>query len=143
MSACCIFSAGACSPFGRKGRLPGDEFIDIRELSLNPIAQVMHTCVCVRAHTHTHTHTAPARTQRIVRLFESINFKEFVALLAPFSVRAPREAKIEAMFNVYDVDGDGECARAHTHTHTRRYSPSPFDPVAEHGHAWPVAVMFV
>ncbi len=42
-----------------------------------------------------------------MRLFESVNFKEFVRLLAPFSARASREAKLDAMFTVWDVDGDG------------------------------------
>jgi Ca2+-binding EF-hand superfamily protein len=43
-----------------------------------------------------------------VRLFESVNFKEFVRLLSAFSSRASREVKLDAMFSVWDVDGDGE-----------------------------------
>lgn len=40
-------------------------------------------------------------------MFESVNFKEYIRLLAPFSVRAPREAKVGAMFAAYDIDQDG------------------------------------
>lgn len=46
--------------------------------------------------------------QRIVRIFESVNFKEFVRLLAAFSSRAKRDDQLAFMFAVYDVDGDGE-----------------------------------
>jgi hypothetical protein len=40
-------------------------------------------------------------------MFESVNFKEFLRLLAPFSARAPRGVKLSAMFAAYDVDADG------------------------------------
>ena len=43
-----------------------------------------------------------------VRIYESINFKEFVKLLSAFSPRAGRDLKLATMFMVYDVDGDGE-----------------------------------
>jgi Ca2+-binding EF-hand superfamily protein len=71
---------------GRKGYISAEEFLAIPELSINPLAQ------------------------RLVRLFEAVNYKEFVKLLAPFSPRAPRDEKVAAMFRVYDVDGDGESA---------------------------------
>mmetsp|Transcript_22000 Transcript_22000/g.37644 ORF Transcript_22000/g.37644 Transcript_22000/m.37644 type:complete len:180 (+) Transcript_22000:136-675(+) len=72
---------------GRKGYISGDEFLQIPELSINPIAQ------------------------RVVRVFESVNFKDYIRLVAPFSQRATREAKLAAMFYVYDVDGDGLIGR--------------------------------
>jgi len=43
-----------------------------------------------------------------VRIYESVNFREFVKLLTAFSPRASRSIKLEYMFRVYDVDGDGE-----------------------------------
>ncbi|KAL4424997.1 hypothetical protein ABPG77_002882 [Micractinium sp. CCAP 211/92] len=68
---------------GRKGFITADEFLSIPELSINPLAK------------------------RLAYLFESINFREFVGLLAPFSRAASRDDKLRAMFSVYDVDGDG------------------------------------
>ena len=47
-----------------------------------------------------------------VRMYESINFKEFTKLLSPFSPCAPKDAKLEYLFQVYDVDGDGEREKA-------------------------------
>jgi Ca2+-binding EF-hand superfamily protein len=46
--------------------------------------------------------------QRIVRIFEAVNFKEFVRLLSAFSSRAERDDRITFLFTVYDIDGDGE-----------------------------------
>jgi len=67
----------------RKGYLSAEELMAIPELSINPLAQ------------------------RLVRLFESANFTQFVRLLAPFSSAAPREAKLGFLFSLLDVDGDG------------------------------------
>lgn len=72
---------------GRKGYISGDEFLSIPELSINPIAQ------------------------RIVRVFESVNFKDFIRLLAPFSGKAPRDLKLKGMFTVFDIDEDGLVGR--------------------------------
>ncbi len=71
-----------------------------------------------------------------VRVFESVNFKEFVKLLSAFSSRATTNTKLEYMFMIYDVDGDGEridsrrddfqghlCSR-----HQRRLSPLRLPP---------------
>lgn len=69
---------------GRKGYISADEFLNIPELSINPVAQ------------------------RLVRLFECVNFRDFAKLLAAFSARASREDKLAFMFSMYDVDGDGE-----------------------------------
>lgn len=61
---------------GRKGYITADEFLAIPELSINPLAQ------------------------RLARLFESVNFKEFVRLLAPFSARTTVDMKLAFMFEV-------------------------------------------
>jgi hypothetical protein len=68
----------------RKGFISAEEFLGIPELSINPLAQ------------------------RLVRMFESVNFREFVKVLSAFSPKASRADKITFMFQVYDVDGDGE-----------------------------------
>ena len=43
-----------------------------------------------------------------MRIFEAVNFKEFVRLLSAFSSRAERDDRITFLFTVYDIDGDGE-----------------------------------
>lgn len=43
-----------------------------------------------------------------VRQFESVNFVDFVRLLAAFSDRAAYDDKVKFVFKVYDVDGDGK-----------------------------------
>ena len=45
---------------------------------------------------------------RVVQVFQNLNFKDFVRLLAAFSDRASREDKLQFMFRVYDVDRDGQ-----------------------------------
>ena len=55
--------------------------MSIPELSINPLAK------------------------RLAYLFESINFREFLGLLAPLSAAASRDDKLRCMFAVYDVDG--------------------------------------
>ncbi|KDD72766.1 hypothetical protein H632_c2924p0 [Helicosporidium sp. ATCC 50920] len=44
---------------------------------------------------------------RLSYFFESINFRDFVRLLAPFSPKASEDDKLRLMFDVLDVDGDG------------------------------------
>lgn len=66
-----------------QGFITSEEFLSIPELSINPLAK------------------------RLSFLFESINFREFLGLLAPFSRAASRDDKLRCMFSVYDVDGDG------------------------------------
>lgn len=73
---------------GHKGYISADEFLSIPELSINPLAK------------------------RLERVFESVNFKEFVGFLAAFSPRAPREAKVRLIFAVFDSDGDGVVSRS-------------------------------
>eukprot|EP00210_Caulerpa_lentillifera_P001975 g1894.t1 len=72
---------------GRKGYITSEEFMHIPELTINPLAQ------------------------RIVRMFEGVNFLEFCRLLVPFSIRATHEMKVQAIFDVFDVDGDGAVSR--------------------------------
>lgn len=72
---------------GRKGFVTSEEFLAIPELSINPLAQ------------------------RLVRMLDGCNFKDFVRFLASFSPRASREAKLRFIFDVYDVDGDGIISR--------------------------------
>lgn len=66
-----------------QGFITAEEFLSIPELSINPLAK------------------------RLAYFFESINFKEFLGLLAAFSCKASRDDKLRFMFNVFDVDGDG------------------------------------
>lgn len=73
---------------GHKGYISADEFLSIPELSINPLAK------------------------RLERVFESVNFKEFVGFLAAFSPRASREAKVRLIFAVFDSDGDGVVSRS-------------------------------
>jgi len=68
---------------GHKGYISAEEFFNIPELSINPLAR------------------------RLERLFESVNFKEFVAFLSAFSSRASTDDKLQFLFTVYDIDGDG------------------------------------
>ncbi|KAL3158350.1 hypothetical protein ABBQ38_010589 [Trebouxia sp. C0009 RCD-2024] len=68
---------------GHKGYISAEEFMNIPELSINPLAQ------------------------RLERIFESVNFKEFVYLLSAFSSRASVDDKVHLIFTVYDSDGDG------------------------------------
>mmetsp|Transcript_14457 Transcript_14457/g.43727 ORF Transcript_14457/g.43727 Transcript_14457/m.43727 type:complete len:178 (-) Transcript_14457:4154-4687(-) len=70
-----------------KGYISSEELLSIPELSINPL------------------------TRRLERLFDSVNFKEFVEILAPFSARASHEDKVRFIFTVYDMDGDGAVSR--------------------------------
>ena len=73
---------------GHKGYISADEFLSIPELSINPLAK------------------------RLERVFESVNFKEFVGFLSAFSPRASREARVRLIFAVFDADGDGVVSRS-------------------------------
>ncbi|KAK3251872.1 hypothetical protein CYMTET_38794 [Cymbomonas tetramitiformis] len=72
---------------GHKGYIAADELLNVPELSLNPLAK------------------------RLTRVFENVNFKEFVALLAAFSNRASKEDKLRFMYMMFDADGDGIVSR--------------------------------
>ncbi|KAG6733264.1 hypothetical protein I3842_01G218100 [Carya illinoinensis] len=49
-------------------------------------------------------------SQRLLRMLDGLNFKEFVAFLSAFSPRATLQQKIEFIFRVYDSDGNGRVA---------------------------------
>jgi len=68
---------------GHKGYISADEFLNIPELSINPLAR------------------------RLERLFDTVNFKDFVGFLSTFSRRATREDQLRFLFSVHDMDGDG------------------------------------
>lgn len=67
-----------------KGFISADEFLSIPEFALNPLSQ------------------------RLLRMVDGLNFKDFVAFLSAFSSKASLEQKIELIFKVYDTDGKGK-----------------------------------
>uniref|UniRef100_A0ACD5ZDH2 Uncharacterized protein n=1 Tax=Avena sativa TaxID=4498 RepID=A0ACD5ZDH2_AVESA len=67
-----------------KGFVSEDEFLSIPEFSTNPLSQ------------------------RLLRMVDGLNFKEFVSFLSTFSARASLQQKIELIFKVYDIDGKGK-----------------------------------
>ncbi|KAJ3695514.1 hypothetical protein LUZ60_000891 [Juncus effusus] len=67
-----------------KGYLSSDELLSIPEFSLNPLSQ------------------------RLLKIVDGLNFKDFVAFLSAFSPKASPRLKIELMFKVYDIDGKGK-----------------------------------
>lgn len=85
---------------GLKGYISAEELLAIPELSINPLAQ------------------------RVVRLFESVNFLEFVKLLAPFTARVSVDDKLQFLFTVFDVDGDGLMSRDDMHVMLRQLAGS-------------------
>lgn len=71
----------------KKGYISMDEFLNIPELSINPLSQ------------------------RLVTLFENVNFEDFVKLIAVFTDKASKEEKLRVMFSIWDVDGDKRVSR--------------------------------
>ncbi|XP_050382836.1 uncharacterized protein LOC126799640 [Argentina anserina] len=67
-----------------KGFISADEFLSVPELATNPISQ------------------------RLLKMVEGLNFKDFVAFLSVFSARATMQQKIECIFKVYDSDRNGK-----------------------------------
>ncbi|KAJ6830484.1 calcineurin subunit B [Iris pallida] len=67
-----------------KGFISADEFLSIPEFSLNPLSQ------------------------RLLKMVDGLNFKDFVAFLSAFSPKATLEKKIELIFRVYDVESKGK-----------------------------------
>ncbi|KAK4774219.1 hypothetical protein SAY87_029238 [Trapa incisa] len=61
-----------------------DEFLTVPEFAVNPLSQ------------------------RLLRMLNSLNFKEFVAFLSAFSPRVPLQQKIEFIFKLYDSDNNGK-----------------------------------
>ncbi|CAN6449911.1 unnamed protein product [Victoria cruziana] len=66
-----------------KGFISADEFLSVPEFALNPLSQ------------------------RLLRMVDGLNFKDFVAFLSSFSSRASLQQKIEFIFKVYDSDCNG------------------------------------
>jgi serine/threonine-protein phosphatase 2B regulatory subunit len=67
----------------QSGTLEADELMMIPELAMNPLVP------------------------RIVAVFDSVNFRQFVNHLGVFGPNGAVEDKIEFAFRIYDVDGDG------------------------------------
>uniref|UniRef100_A0A7C8Z345 EF-hand domain-containing protein n=1 Tax=Opuntia streptacantha TaxID=393608 RepID=A0A7C8Z345_OPUST len=67
-----------------KGFISADEFMSVPEFAMNPLAQ------------------------RLLKMVDGLNFKDFVAFLSTFSSRASIEQKIGLIFKVYDSDGNGK-----------------------------------
>ncbi|KAI4344315.1 hypothetical protein L6164_011558 [Bauhinia variegata] len=61
-----------------------DEFLSVPEFAVNPLSQ------------------------RLLRMLNNLNFKEFVGFLSAFSPRATLQQKIEFIFKVYDTDCNGK-----------------------------------
>ncbi|KAJ0965748.1 hypothetical protein J5N97_026935 [Dioscorea zingiberensis] len=68
------------------GFISGDEFLSVPEFAVNPLSQ------------------------RLLRMLDGMNFKEFVAFLSAFSSRTSLQQKIEFIFKVYDLDCNGKVA---------------------------------
>ncbi|RZC69795.1 hypothetical protein C5167_033095, partial [Papaver somniferum] len=66
------------------GFISADEFLSVPEFAVNPLSQ------------------------RLLRMIDGLNFKEFVAFLSAFSSRATPDQKIEFIFKVYDLDCNGK-----------------------------------
>ncbi|KAJ7955670.1 calcineurin subunit B-like [Quillaja saponaria] len=66
------------------GFIPADEFLSVPEFAVNPLSQ------------------------RLLRMLDGLNFKEFVAFLSAFSPRATLQHKVEFIFKVYDTDCNGK-----------------------------------
>eukprot|EP01024_Parvocaulis_polyphysoides_P045227 TRINITY_DN42232_c0_g1_i3.p2 TRINITY_DN42232_c0_g1~~TRINITY_DN42232_c0_g1_i3.p2 ORF type:complete len:182 (+),score=35.40 TRINITY_DN42232_c0_g1_i3:150-695(+) len=73
---------------GSKGYITAEIIKNIPELSVNPLAQ------------------------RIIRMFDNVNFKDFVLLLSAFSSKASHNHRVRLIFRVYDVDQDGIVSRS-------------------------------
>lgn len=67
-----------------KGFISTDEFLSVPEFAMNPLSQ------------------------RLLKMVDGLNFKDFVAFLSAFSTKASIQQKIELIFKVYDTDGNGK-----------------------------------
>ncbi|KAJ7951931.1 Calcineurin subunit B [Quillaja saponaria] len=66
-----------------KGFISADEFLSVPEFAMNPLSQ------------------------RLLKMIDGLNFKDFVAFLSAFSAKASSQQKIEIIFKVYDSDSNG------------------------------------
>ncbi|KAJ8774046.1 hypothetical protein K2173_009477 [Erythroxylum novogranatense] len=67
-----------------KGFISADEFLSVPEFAMNPLSQ------------------------RLLKMVDGLNFKDFVAFLSAFSAKATKEQKLGLIFKVYDSDGNGK-----------------------------------
>ncbi|KAF8025357.1 hypothetical protein BT93_F2256 [Corymbia citriodora subsp. variegata] len=67
-----------------KGFISADEFLSVPEFAMNPLSQ------------------------RLLKMVDGLNFKDFVAFLSAFSAKASKRQKIELIFKVYDTDCNGK-----------------------------------
>ncbi|KAK6120475.1 hypothetical protein DH2020_045785 [Rehmannia glutinosa] len=67
-----------------KGFISADEFLSVPEFAMNPLSQ------------------------RLLKMVDGLNFKDFVAFLSAFSAKATVPQKIEIIFKVYDSDCNGK-----------------------------------
>uniref|UniRef100_A0A7N0ZX21 EF-hand domain-containing protein n=1 Tax=Kalanchoe fedtschenkoi TaxID=63787 RepID=A0A7N0ZX21_KALFE len=67
-----------------KGFISADEFLSVPEFAMNPLSQ------------------------RLLKMVDGLNFKDFVAFLSAFSAKASTQKKIEFIFKVYDTDYNGK-----------------------------------
>ncbi|OMO54441.1 Calcium-binding EF-hand [Corchorus capsularis] len=67
-----------------KGFISADEFLSVPEFAMNPLSQ------------------------RLLKMVDGLNFKDFVAFLSAFSAKASTQQKVQLIFKVYDSDGNGK-----------------------------------
>ncbi|MBA0858612.1 hypothetical protein Goshw_028724 [Gossypium schwendimanii] len=67
-----------------KGFISADEFLSVPEFAMNPLSQ------------------------RLLKMVDGLNFKDFVAFLSAFSAKASVQQKVKLIFKVYDSDGNGK-----------------------------------
>ncbi|KAI3845248.1 hypothetical protein MKW98_009314 [Papaver atlanticum] len=67
-----------------RGFISSDEFLSIPEFAVNPLSQ------------------------RLLKIINGLNFKEFVSFLSTFSSGSTQEQKIEFIFKIYDLNCNGK-----------------------------------
>ncbi|KAH9715353.1 calcineurin b subunit (protein phosphatase 2b regulatory subunit)-like protein [Citrus sinensis] len=67
-----------------KGFISADEFLSVPEFAMNPLSQ------------------------RLLKMVDGLNFKDFVAFLSAFSAKASMQQKVQIIFKVYDSDCNGK-----------------------------------
>ncbi|KAB2065457.1 hypothetical protein ES319_A09G090200v1 [Gossypium barbadense] len=67
-----------------KGFISADEFLSVPEFAMNPLSQ------------------------RLLKMVDGLNFKDFVAFLSAFSAKASVQQKVKLIFKFYDSDGNGK-----------------------------------
>ncbi|KAI3777761.1 hypothetical protein L1987_47563 [Smallanthus sonchifolius] len=67
-----------------KGFISADEFLSVPEFAMNPLSQ------------------------RLLKMVDGLNFKDFVIFLSALSPKASMPQKIELIFKVYDSDYNGK-----------------------------------